>query len=135
MKRGMVLVLAVLMAAYSFAGGAQDGGKAEKIIIKIAYGTAGGPIHDAALEFEKRIEEKNPQIDVQVFPGGQLGSEGEIIGQLQAGMTDILPPEYIPFLPVGRQMIRQKKDAPETPAWVSALPGGNRTGSLSRVLN
>jgi tripartite ATP-independent transporter DctP family solute receptor len=92
MKRGMVLFLAVLTAAYSFAGGAQqDGGKAGKAVIKIAYGTAGGPIHDAALEFEKRIEAKNPQIDVQVFPGGQLGSEGEIIGQLQAGMTDILP--------------------------------------------
>ena len=62
-----------------------------KIVIKVGYGTAGGPIHEAALEFEKRIEAANKNIDVQVFPGGQLGSEGEIIGQLQAGMTDMLP--------------------------------------------
>lgn len=63
----------------------------EQIVIKIAYGTAGGPIHEASEEFEKRVEAANPSIDVQVFPGGQLGSEGEIIGQLQSGLTDILP--------------------------------------------
>ncbi len=61
------------------------------ITIKVAYGTAGGPIHEAALKFEEMIEAANPNIDVQVFPGGQLGSEGEIIGQLQAGLTDMLP--------------------------------------------
>lgn len=62
-----------------------------KTVIKVGYGTAGGPIHEGMLEFEKRIEAANPDIDVQVFPGGQLGSEGEIIGQLQAGITDLLP--------------------------------------------
>jgi tripartite ATP-independent transporter DctP family solute receptor len=61
------------------------------IVIKVGYGTAGGPIHEAALELEKRVEAKNPNVDVQVFPGGQLGSEGEILGQLQAGLTDMLP--------------------------------------------
>jgi tripartite ATP-independent transporter DctP family solute receptor len=64
---------------------------ADKIVIKVAYGTAGGPIHDGALEFKKRLESLNSRIEVQVFPGGQLGSEGEIIGQLQTGMTDMLP--------------------------------------------
>ncbi|MBU2532318.1 MAG: TRAP transporter substrate-binding protein DctP, partial [Alphaproteobacteria bacterium] len=64
---------------------------ADQITIKVAYGTAGGPIHEAALRFEEMIEAANPDIDVQVFPGGQLGSEGEIIGQLQAGLTDMLP--------------------------------------------
>lgn len=63
---------------------------ADKIVIKVAYGTAGGPIHDGALEFKKRLESVNSRIQVQVFPGGQLGSEGEIIGQLQTGMTDLL---------------------------------------------
>ncbi|MDQ2084567.1 DctP family TRAP transporter solute-binding subunit [Xanthobacteraceae bacterium Astr-EGSB] len=63
----------------------------QKIVIKIGYGTAGGPIHDGALELKKRLEAANKNIDVQVFPGGQLGSEGEIIGQLQAGLTDMLP--------------------------------------------
>ncbi|MDR0441483.1 MAG: DctP family TRAP transporter solute-binding subunit [Candidatus Accumulibacter sp.] len=64
---------------------------ADTIVIKMAYGTAGGPIHDGALEFKKRLESLNSRIQVQVFPGGQLGSEGEVIGQLQTGMTDMLP--------------------------------------------
>jgi len=64
---------------------------AQKTVIKVGYGTAGGPIHEGMLEFKKRIEAANPAIDVQIFPGGQLGSEGEIVGQLQAGITDLLP--------------------------------------------
>lgn len=63
----------------------------QKIVIKIGYGTAGGPIHDGALELKKRLEAAGKNIEVQVFPGGQLGSEGEIIGQLQAGVTDMVP--------------------------------------------
>ncbi|MCD8350852.1 MAG: DctP family TRAP transporter solute-binding subunit [Planctomycetaceae bacterium] len=66
-------------------------GHAGQIVIKAGYGTAGGPIHEGMIEFEKRIEAANPNIDVQLFPGGQLGSEGEIVGQLQAGITDMLP--------------------------------------------
>jgi tripartite ATP-independent transporter DctP family solute receptor len=83
--RSFVSALAIAVLALG-AASAQS-----KIVIKVGYGTAGGPIHEAALEFEKRIEAANKNIDVQVFPGGQLGSEGEIIGQLQAGMTDMLP--------------------------------------------
>lgn len=66
-------------------------GAQAKIVIKIGYGTAGGPIHEAALELKKRLEAASKTLDVQVFPGGQLGSEGEIIGQLQTGLTDMLP--------------------------------------------
>lgn len=84
MKRFLLVsTLAILCATLVGAQG--------KIVIKVGYGTAGGPIHEAALEFEKRIEAANSKIDVQVFPGGQLGSEGEIVGQLQTGLTDMLP--------------------------------------------
>lgn len=91
MKKSIAIVCIFIAAICLFANGTTETGKAEKIVIKIAYGTAGGPIHDASLEFEKSIEAANPNIDVQVFPGGQLGSEGEIVGQLQTGMTDLLP--------------------------------------------
>jgi tripartite ATP-independent transporter DctP family solute receptor len=84
MKR--IALVAALAALVLGLVGAQG-----KIVIKVGYGTAGGPIHEAALEFKKRVEAANKNIDVQVFPGGQLGSEGEIIGQLQAGLTDMLP--------------------------------------------
>ena len=91
MKKSIAIICILLAVVGLFAKGASETANAEKLVIKIAYGTAGGPIHDASLEFEKRIEAANPNIDVQVFPGGQLGSEGEIVGQLQTGMTDILP--------------------------------------------
>lgn len=86
-------VIGITLIGFAFASGQQaaDDQAAEEIIIRVGYGTAGGPIHDAALEFERLIEAADSRIDVQVFPGGQLGSEGEIIGQLQAGITDMLP--------------------------------------------
>ena len=87
MFRKLVITASLILAGTSCAW-AQS---ADKIVIKVAYGTAGGPIHDGALEFKKRLEGLNGRIEVQVFPGGQLGSEGEIIGQLQTGMTDMLP--------------------------------------------
>ena len=80
-------VAASLMLVGSACAWAQS---SDRIVIKVAYGTAGGPIHEGALELKKRLESANGRIQVQVFPGGQLGSEGEIIGQLQTGMTDML---------------------------------------------
>lgn len=87
----MALLISLLAVSTVFAGGSSEAAGEESFVIRIAYGTAGGPIHEAALEFERIIEAADPRIDVQVFPGGQLGSEGEIVGQLQAGTTDILP--------------------------------------------
>lgn len=52
--------------------GAQSG---DKIVIKVGYGTAGGPIHEGALELKKRLQAANSRLDVQVFPGGALGSK------------------------------------------------------------
>ena len=80
-------VAASLMLVGSACAWAQS---SDRIVIKVAYGTAGGPIHEGALELKKRLESANGRLQVQVFPGGQLGSEGEIIGQLQTGMTDML---------------------------------------------
>ncbi|MCG8479506.1 MAG: DctP family TRAP transporter solute-binding subunit [Spirochaetales bacterium] len=92
MKRSLlgIIVFACIVAS-AFGNGQGEATDGEAFIIRVGYGTAGGPIHEAALEFERLIEEADPRIDVQVFPGGQLGSEGEIIGQLQAGVTDMLP--------------------------------------------
>lgn len=85
MRKRFIALCIVALAGLSLAFG-----QSKKIVIKVGYGTAGGPLHEAALEFEKRVEAANKNIDVQVFPGGQLGSEGEIIGQLQSGLTDML---------------------------------------------
>ena len=82
------VLLAVSLSIVGFSSSFAQSG--DKIVIKIGYGTAGGPIHDGALELKKRLEATDKRLDVQVFPGGSLGSEGEIIGQLQTGMTDML---------------------------------------------
>lgn len=90
-NRISMIARGVLASAFIFGiGSVSTGYAADKIVIKVGYGTAGGPIHEGMLEFEKRLEAANPAIDVQIFSGGQLGSEGEIVGQLQAGITDIL---------------------------------------------
>jgi len=91
MERRFLFVLMLLVIISPLFAGGQGEAKEESFVIKVGYGTAGGPIHEAAVEFEKRIEAADPRVDVQIFPGGQLGSEGEIIGQLQAGVTDMLP--------------------------------------------
>ncbi|MDR1612964.1 MAG: DctP family TRAP transporter solute-binding subunit [Planctomycetota bacterium] len=83
------LIAVMLVVAAAFVSG--PGFAGQKIVIKAGYGTAGGPIHEGMVEFKKRVEAANTNIEVQLFPGGQLGSEGEIVGQLQAGITDMLP--------------------------------------------
>ncbi len=98
MKKILVVLLVLICAgSVLFSQGQKE--TEETYVIRVAYGTAGGPIHEAALEFERIIEAADPRVDVQVFPGGQLGSEGEIIGQLQAGITDMLPTTTGPLGP------------------------------------
>lgn len=89
MKKTFGIIL--LAALFLLLGCSGKNNKTGKIVIKAGYGTSGGPIHEGMLEFKRIIEESNKNIEVQLFPGGQLGSEGEIIGQLQSGLTDILP--------------------------------------------
>lgn len=68
----------------------------EKYEIKVGYGTnPGHPIDLASVEFEKQVEEKAKEmgyeVDVQLFPSAQLGSEKEMIEQLQTGTLDMCP--------------------------------------------
>ncbi len=87
-------------------------GDGEKYVIKVGYGTnPGHPIDLGSIEFEKIVEEKalelGYQVDVQLFPSAQLGSEKEMIEQLQMGTLDMCPtttgplglfePEYLVF--------------------------------------
>lgn len=88
---------------------AADGGS---YVIKVGYGTnPGHPIDLGSIEFEKIVEEKAKEmgydVDVQLFPSAQLGSEKEMIEQLQMGTLDMCPtttgplglfePQYLVF--------------------------------------
>lgn len=89
-----------------------NAGSGEEYVIKVGYGTnPGHPIDLGSIEFEKIVEEKASelgyQVDVQLFPSAQLGSEKEMIEQMQMGTLDMCPtttgplglfkPEYLVF--------------------------------------
>lgn len=68
----------------------------ESFVIKVGYGTnPGHPIDLGSIEFEKTVEEKAKElgydVDVQLFPSAQLGSEKEMIEQMQMGTLDMCP--------------------------------------------
>ncbi len=93
----MVLVLSVFLAASFSLSEA-------KMIVK--YGHVGPPIHPqhhGALAFAKYVTEKtNGEIEVQVFPLGQLGAERSMTEQVQAGtlhMTAVTAGVLANFVP------------------------------------
>lgn len=68
----------------------------ESYVIKVGYGTnPGHPIDLGSIRFEEEVEAKAKElgydVDVQLFPSAQLGSEKEMIEQLQMGTLDMCP--------------------------------------------
>lgn len=61
--------------------------KAEPAVLKLAHNlNEQHSVHLALVEFAKKIEEKtNGEVKVEIYPNGQLGSESEVLEQLQAG--------------------------------------------------
>jgi tripartite ATP-independent transporter DctP family solute receptor len=99
MKRLVILLLAVIVM-FAFSASSGDA----KTIIK--YGHVGPPIHGqhkGALAFAKYVAEKtNGEIEVQVFPLGQLGGERSMAEQVQAGtlhMTAVTTAVLSNFVP------------------------------------
>lgn len=105
-KKFISLTLAVLLAVSLLTacggGGAapQNGGAAEEpaaventgetYILRIGTGTGGVHFQNVWMEaFEKELEEAtNGQIDVQLYPAGQLGNMAELIQGLRDGTVD-----------------------------------------------
>ena len=81
-KKPVSVIVAIVFFLVCFAFSAEA-----KIIVK--YGHVGPPIHPqhhAALAFAKYVNEKTKgEIEVQVFPLGQLGGERSMSEQVQAG--------------------------------------------------
>ena len=94
------VLVAFILASYSFSEA--------KTTVK--YGHVGPPIHGqhkGALAFAKYVAEKtNGEIEVQVFPLGQLGGERSMAEQVQAGtlhmaaVTTAVLSNFIPQLAV-----------------------------------
>lgn len=95
MKRWIVCLLSVILTA-GLVSGCEASEKEKSYSIKVGYGTnPGHPIDLASKEFEKRVEEEAGElgydVDVQLFPSSQLGSEKEMIELLQIGALDMCP--------------------------------------------
>ncbi len=113
MKKIMAAVLVIVLAISMFTGcatndassssnettqatKADDNAKAKAYVVKMGYGTnPGHPIDLAAVKFEAdaeaKAEELGYKLDVQLFPSAQLGSEKEMVEQLQTGTLDMCP--------------------------------------------
>jgi TRAP-type transport system periplasmic protein len=99
MKKRIFAMFLVAIAFVAFSGFADA-----KMIIK--YGHVGPPIHPqhhGALAFAKYVNEKSKgEIEVQVFPLGQLGGERSMTEQVQAGtlhMTAVTAGVLANFVP------------------------------------
>ena len=69
---------------------AQSGNSAAKITIKLAHAMMEStPQHKGALEFKRLVEEKtNGQVEVVIYPAGQMGTDTEVAEMLQTDAVD-----------------------------------------------
>lgn len=82
-------------------------GKKSSGIIKLKMGHAldvGHPVHKALLYMQERLKEKSGgKILLEIYPGEQLGSESELVKQLQMGALDMTKVSTSPlesFIPI-----------------------------------
>lgn len=85
----VVLLLALILVLSLTACGEKE---EETVTLRLAYLPESGSVEDlAAQEFKKYVEEKSGgSIVVNLFPGGQLGSETEMTEQCKMGTTEMI---------------------------------------------
>ena len=82
MLKTLTVAAAVLVAGTAFA--------ADKITMKIAHGNSADPMDPyqvLALKFKEAVEAKTDKLEVQIFPGGQLGAEQRAFQDVQNGIV------------------------------------------------
>lgn len=86
----LVLILAAGCSSNTPAGGSNDGGGQQKIVMKLGHDLLEDtPQHYGALEFKKMVEEKTDgRIEVQIFPAGQLGTDIETAEMMQSNTVE-----------------------------------------------
>lgn len=100
-----VMVILVIVA-FGFLGWNSSAASAEKIIVKMGHHHAvGGIVDKTAHKFREVLKEKTKgRVEVQVFPGAQLGQEKEAIDGINLGTIDAsivsesLMDTYQPFM-------------------------------------
>ena len=101
MKKFLIFALVLLVAltacnkgtnSSSTTATANNAKSAKTYTIKLGHTmSTSHPRHQALLEFEKYVEEKtNGQVQVELFPGGVLGSEPEMQESMRMGTLEAL---------------------------------------------
>ncbi len=82
--RNLLACALIATASFSTSAFAQDR------VLKFAHALqTNHPYHAMALKFKEELEKRDVGLKVDVFPGGQLGNESELISGLQLGSIDI----------------------------------------------
>lgn len=63
----------------------------EKFVLKLGHiASETQPYHEAAVRFSEKVKERtNGNVEIQVFPGSQLGGQRDLLEGLQLGTVDI----------------------------------------------
>lgn len=91
------ILLVLMMAMLTLSGCGQKTGdskqgdadnKAEKIVFKITHGVGTDSVYQHSAEHFKELVEKysNGKVDVQIYPGGQIGSGEKSVQDIQSGI-------------------------------------------------
>jgi len=84
------LVLLILLAISSLLIGSQLMAAEKKTVLKFAHVLQlDHPYHEMALKFKEELESRNANVEVNIFPAKQLGSERDLVEACQLGTVDI----------------------------------------------
>lgn len=109
MKKFLIITLSLLLVLSSVTAcsspkeeKASNGGnkpKAEKVVIKVGHGNPeNNAIHEGWVKFKEIVEEKSSgNIEVKIYPNGQLGGDRELIEALQMGNITMGSPSSAPL--------------------------------------
>lgn len=94
MKKGVGLVLAVLVVSLVVFGASVASAASDVLLLRIGHVvTEEGGEHQGSLKFAELLEKKSEgKIKLQIFPNGQVGQNREMVESLQAGALDMALP-------------------------------------------
>lgn len=88
--------IGALLASVIFAGtmlcGCGSGAGSDHLVLKLSHANSTThQYHLAAMRFKEEVEERtNGEIEVEIFPAGQLGSQEEVTESVQVGTVDMV---------------------------------------------
>jgi len=94
MKKSIMLLCLIMIAAVVFAGGKSDASEEKAVELRFAHYLAEDhAAHIAALAFKAAVEERtNGKVTVTIFPNSELGNSQDLVEQTINGAIDLVIP-------------------------------------------